>query len=278
MPVIALTQEMGSLAQEVSQRLAIDMGLVAMRHEVEQHVAEKMAVKPSLIRRFREGQAGVIERMRTDARSFAIYTAEELYDLADKGNVVLRGWGATMLLRPVSHVVCVRITRPMEKRVAWLMKHLEIDDEVAAAAEIRRSDDAHAHRMHQQFGVRWGDPLLYDLVLNTERLSVETCAAVIRELTQRPEFQETEDSRATLRNLALAAHVRAMLRETPDTGATNISVEVENGRAVLRGIVADAAELRATEQVTRQVPGITEVVNELKPMRAGSRFVTRTDD
>jgi cytidylate kinase len=277
MPVIALTQEMGSLAQEVAQQLATDMGLLAMRHEVEQHVAEKMAVKPSLIRRFREGQAGVIERMRTDARSFAIYTAKELYELAAKGNVVLRGWGATMLLRPVGHVVCVRITRPMEKRVAWLMKHLEIDDEAAAAAEIRRSDDAHAHRMQQQFDVRWGDPLLYDLVLNTDRLSVETCTATIRELTQRPEFQETEASRTTLRNLTLAAHVRAALRESPETGATNVSVEVEDGKVVLRGIVADPAELRATEQVASQVPDVTDVVNELKPMRAGTRFVTRTD-
>ncbi len=44
---------------------------------------------------------------------------------------------------------------------------------------MRRSDHAHATRMHAQFGVTWGDPLLYDLVLNTDRLSVDSCVAQI---------------------------------------------------------------------------------------------------
>ena len=86
----------------------------------------------------------------------------------------LRGWGATCLLRPVPHVVCVRVTCSFAKRVAWLQEHLGNDDVGFAEDEIRRSDRAHAARMHAQFGVTWGDPLLYDLVLNTDRVSVES--------------------------------------------------------------------------------------------------------
>jgi cytidylate kinase len=278
MPVIALTQEMGSLAKEVALSAAELMGLQVMRHEVEDHVARHMAVKPSLIRRLREGKAGVIERLRTDTSSLALYSAEEVFELASKGNVVLRGWGASRLLRAVPHVVCVRITRSMEQRIRWLMEHLEFDDEHAAAAEIRRSDEAHASRMQQQFGVRWGDPVLYDLVLNTDRLSVQTCAELIRAATLRPEFQETDASRAVLQNLTLEAHVRAALRDHPDTDHTNVSVEARGGQITLRGIVADATELTATEGVARAVDGVAVVINELRPMRAGSRFVTRTDE
>lgn len=277
MPVIALTHEMGSLAKDVAERLAADMGLALMRHELEDHVAERMHVKPSLVRRMREGKAGMLERMRTDKTTLAIYTAEELYELAAAGNVVLRGWGATMLLRPVSHAVRVRITRSLDKRIAWLMDNLDLKDEDAAAAEIRRSDDAHAHRMNEQFGVRWGDPRLYDMVLNTDRLSVESCASLIRELTQRPEFQETGVSRATLRNLTLAAHVRAALRTSPDTDHTNVTVEADGDSVVLRGIVDDADELKATEEVARRVPGVSSVTNEVRPMRASNRFVTNSD-
>ena len=277
MPVIALTHEMGSLAKDVAERLAADMGLSLMRHEVEDHVAERMHVKPSLIRRVREGKAGMFERMRTDKTTLAIYTAEELFELAAAGNVVLRGWGATMLLRPVQHAVRVRITRSRANRIAWLMENLDIKDEDAAAAEIRRSDDAHAHRMNEQFGVRWGDPRLYDLVLNTDRVSVESCALMIRQLTERPEFQETEASRAKLRNLTLAAHVRAALRATPDTDHTDVTVEADDGHVVLRGIVVDRDELNATEEVARRVPGVTSVVNEIRPMRTSNRFVTNSD-
>ena len=41
---------------------------------------------------------------------------------------VIRGWGATLLLRSVPHVPCVRIMRPFAQRVEWLMKQLDTDD------------------------------------------------------------------------------------------------------------------------------------------------------
>ena len=110
----------------------------------------------------------------------AVYTAEEVLEAAARGNVVLRGWGATCLLRPVPHVPCVRIMRPFDKRVQWLMEQLDTDDADVAEAEIRRSDQANAARMHEQFGVHWGDPVLFDLVLNTDRLSVDSCVQQIK--------------------------------------------------------------------------------------------------
>src|SRR6476620_6642778 len=179
MPVIALTQEMGSLAKDVALRLAEVAQLAVMRNEVVENVAGRMQVPASLIRRLREGKAGLVERLATDKQQVAVYTAEEVFAQAERGNVVLRGWGATCLLRPVQPVLRVRVTRPFPLRVDWLMEHLGTDDREAAEAEVRRSDAAHAARMNAQFGVTWGDPLLYDLVLNTERLSVETCVAQI---------------------------------------------------------------------------------------------------
>ena len=68
-----------------------------------------MQVPTSLIHRLREGKAGTLERLRADQASLAVYTTEEVLDVAARGNVVLRGWGATCLLRAVPHVVCVRV-------------------------------------------------------------------------------------------------------------------------------------------------------------------------
>jgi hypothetical protein len=132
MPVIALTQEMGSLAKDVALRLAEAGGLSVMRNEVVENVAGRMHVPASLIRRLREGKAGFVERLSTDKDRVALYTAEEVFAQAERGNVILRGWGATCLLGPVRHVVRVRVTRPLEQRVGWLMEHLGTDDREAA--------------------------------------------------------------------------------------------------------------------------------------------------
>ena len=272
MTVIALTEEMGSLATDVADHLATDLGLAVMRHEVVDNVSTRMHVPTSLINRLREGKAGTLERLRADKASLAVYMTEEVLEVAARGNVVLRGWGATCLLRTVPHVVCARVTRPFAQRVAWLRDQLGADDIAFVEEEIRRSDRAHAARMHAQFGVTWGDPLLYDLVLNTDRLSVETCARQIAALAQRPEFAETDASRARLQNMALAARVRAALRADAATRHIDVTVDSDAGRIVLAGIVLDADEMPAAERVARAVAGVAAVDNQLKVMARSRQF------
>ncbi len=274
MPVIALTQGMGSLAQDVAEQLAADLGLATLQHEVAERVAGKMHVPKSLISRLRAGKAGPIERLRVDREAIAVYTAEEVLEAAAKGNVVIRGWGATLLLRSVPHVPCVRIMRPFAQRVEWLMKQLDTDDTELAENEIRRSDASNAARMHEQFGVTWGDPVLFDMVLNTERLSVQTCVEQIKDLLQRPEFAETDVSRAMLQGMALSAHVRAALSSNEDTHAVDVTIDSVDGRVTLSGIVADDAEKQAAARVAGAVAGVSAVDNQLHAISDARHFPT----
>lgn len=274
MPVIALTQGMGSLAQDIAEKLAAELGVATLQHEVAERVADKMHVSKSLINRLRAGKAGPIERLTADKESIAVYTAEEVLDAAAKGNVVLRGWGATCLLRSVPHVPCIRIMRPFEKRVQWLMAELDTDDVGLAEAEIRRSDQANAARMHEQFGVEWGDPSLFDMVLNTDRLSVDTCVQQIKGLLARPEFAETDASRALLQSMALHAHVRAALRAHEATREVDVSIEGSGSVIVLRGIVVNTAERDAAEKVAAGVAGVTGVDSQLRVMAASKLFTS----
>jgi cytidylate kinase len=274
MPVIAITQEMGSLAKDVGMQLAESLKLDTMRHEVVERLSEKLNMPKSVIRRLREGKAGLVERLTTDRQKIAVYSAEEVFELANKGNIVLRGWGATCMLRPVPHVVGVRITRSFEKRVDWLMENLGTDDRDFAQDEIRRSDEAHAARMHQQFGVTWGDPLLYDLVLNTDRVSVASCVELITQLTRRPEFQETEASRAMLADMTLTARIRAAFKDNEATRDTKVTIESHGGLVSLLGIVISDAERSEAERVVSTVQGVTGVDNQLRVMSTSRRFTS----
>jgi cytidylate kinase len=271
MPVVAMTHEMGSLARDVALELGARMGLKSLQHEVGDHIAERLHVPKSLIRRLREGKAGFLEKLRADEDAEAVFTAEDVLTIASEGDVVIRGWGATCLLRSVPHIPCIRVTRSLENRVQWLMEHLELDDAEAALHEIRRSDSAHSVRMHERFGVTWGDPVLYDLTLNTDRLTIESCVLQIQHLLARPEFQETPASRAKLANMTLEAHVRSALRGDPSTHDVRVTIEADGSRVILRGIVVSQAERKATERVVRSVPQVTEIDDQLKLM-AGSKM------
>lgn len=274
MPVIAMNQEMGSKGKDVAALLAAQLGLSLVRHEVVDHVAEKMRTKKSLVRRIMEGKAGFIEGMSADKKSLAVYTAEEVFELALKGNVVIRGWGATYLLRQVPHIPCIRVCAPFDVRVKFLMERLDTDDEDVVREELRRSDAAHIANMHHRFGVTWGDPLIYDMVLNTERLSVETCVEQIKHLLTRPEFQETVQARARLGNIALEWRVRAALKSAPDTDEVNVSIEADEGTVRLSGIVLHQSERAAAEKVAAEVAGVKAVDNQLKVMSRSKIFTS----
>lgn len=272
MPVIAMNQEMGSQGKFVAEKLAEELGMEIVRHEIMQHVAEKMHMRKSTLQRFLEGKSGLLERWGTDEASLALFKVEEILDLAAKGNVIIRGWGATHILRPIPHIPCVRVGAPFATRLKWLMNSLGTDDEDMVAEEIRHSDMAHRANMQHQFGVAWGEPMQYDITLNTERLSVATCVEMIKELLKRPEFKETPESRAKLANLTIEYHVRAALRAHAKTADVKISISADSGKVTLEGIAASTEERHAIAEVVGHVPGVKSTDNKLKTMKYTKMF------
>jgi hypothetical protein len=158
----------------------------------------------------------------------------------------------------------VRICAPLEARVKSLMQRLDTDDEAFIREEIERSDEAHAAAMQTRFHVRWGDPLLYDITLNTDRVSIPSCIEQVIALARRPEFQETEASRAKLANLALEARVRAAFVAHQPTEHVEVTVVADGDRVTLRGMVRDETERKSAVEVAHKVPGVAHVHAELR--------------
>jgi cytidylate kinase len=271
MPVIAMTREMGSGGREVAQRVAEKMGLTVILHELVEHdLAEHMHVRDSAIHHRLEGGATLRERWQISTKRLARYTAEEVLDLARRGNVLIRGWGACVALREVPHVARVRICTPIEVRERVVMEQSGLKDRSAARREIERNDATHKRTLQVAYGVDREDPLLYDLVLNTDRISIETCVKLVCDLVESPEFRETEASRAILEDKTLEAHVRIKLRERfiAGTGVSGIEATANGGRVVLTGTAIHTALAADASKVVGEIAGVKEVVNRMVVVHA----------
>jgi len=266
MAVIAMTREMGSLGKDVAAGLAEQMGLTVVHHElVEHHLAERLGVKESAVHRYLEGGASLFERWKIDKQKLSRYTAEEILELAQKGNVIIRGWGATGVLRHLSHVLRVRVCADMAFRERVMMERLGLTDATAARREIERSDAAHAGIVRGFFGVDWQNPLLYHLVVNTSGVPIETCVKIVRLLAERPEFQDTEETRSALADKLIESRVRAALG---DAFTTPVTVSVVKGKVMLTGTTL--SPIGNVEELVRAVPGVTEVENRIVAVRSGA--------
>ncbi|MGH8664839.1 MAG: cytidylate kinase family protein [Burkholderiales bacterium] len=264
MPLIAMTREMGSLGKDVAKGVADALGIPVLHHEIIEPLADKMRLRKSHVIKLLEGQPSFFERLTADHTSLCIYTADETFSLASKdAGAILRSWGAANLLRPVAHVVCVRVCAPKPLRIERMQARMKTSDESLARREVESNDEAHAAIVRRHFGVDWWDAEQYDLVLNTERVSIDECVDTVLRHVRHPDFQETPASHAKLENLRLEAHVRSALRQAPATRTIRIAISADQGRIKLEGVVDTSADKRAVADVAAAVPGVTDVTNDL---------------
>ncbi|HKA39133.1 MAG TPA: cytidylate kinase family protein [Burkholderiales bacterium] len=264
MPIVAMTYEAGAQGKEVASHVAEKSGLDLACHRMfEQQVAERLHANRKRVHRFLQGKPGLLDRLITDQGAVAVYTAEQVYELASRGDVLICGWGATHLLRPVAHVLCVRICAPIDHRVAVLMEWLGIGEEEAYAT-IAESDAARAATMRD---LAPDDGTAYDLVLDTARVPVAECVTEITRLLGEPVLQETAESRGKLNALRREAQVRAALRADAATAGVGSFVKVitdpYNGRIALEGAVQTYELKGNAERVVAALPWVSKVENHL---------------
>lgn len=271
--MIAMTREMGSLGKDVAAELAARTNRKVVYHEIIEPIANKMRLRKSHVVRFLEGKSGIWERLTTDRTSLSIFTAAETFRfLRDGATGVIRGWGAVHLLKNVPHVIRIRICAPLETRIVRMMERLNTDNRSTVEHEIQLSEEAHTAITRRHFGLNWRDPEHYDLVLCTERLSVEECVEEIECVMRKPRFQETPESLRLVDNLALEWSVRAALRRDSRTAATSCTVEAADGAVCMRGVVDTPEEVVAASEAAASA-GARSVDNQLRPAAsAGSRY------
>jgi len=116
------------------------------------------------------------------------------------------------------------------------------------------------------------DPLLYDLTLNTERLSVAEGATLVEHAIEAARCQPTERSREAARDLSLAAQARARLVRDPATRHLRVSITAAGGALTATGTVdSEPARARVLEVVGR-VPDADGVVDKITVIQFGRGF------
>jgi cytidylate kinase len=261
-----MTREMGTLGKDVALGLAEALDLKIIHHELVEHdLAERLGVQESAVHHYLEGGASLLERWKIDKQRLSRYTALEILDLAQQGNIIIRGWGATALLRDVPNVLRIRICAPMAFRERVMMKRLGIKDARVVRREIERSDAAHSRILQGFFGLNWESPLLYHAVLNSEVVPVATCVKAVRLLAEDAAFQETPATRAALKDKLIEWNIRSVLAEqhASGLGMPGIEVSVDGGMVILSGTVTHPQLAKVVVQTVREVPGVVEVESRL---------------
>jgi cytidylate kinase len=262
MAIVTIAHETGSGGPEIGLELAKRLGYRYVDREMLSEAALRYGVGEDKLTQVDETKPSLFERFDVETRQYITVLQSALLDTAEQDNVVINSRGGQVLLRGVAHALRVRVIAPLDLRVKRVMRKMagpmqESVDLRTTAEMVRRSDHEKHGRMRYLYDVDWGDPALYDLVLNTEKLSTEAAVEVIAGLVRG--FTATEESRQDVRNRALASRVRSALAAHLETRKYRINVEADRGVVRLEGTAA----LDRAAEVARTVEGVTDVRTQL---------------
>ncbi len=265
MPLIAMNREMGSLGKDVARGLSQALGLKVKHHEIIDHIANRARIRKSHVISFLEGTEGFLERLTVDHLKLRILTADEIVSLAESSEgIILRGWGATSLLKEVPHAVRVCISASRRERVQRMMKRLDTTNEEEAERIVRQNDEAAQAVMRRHFHIDVRDINEYDIGFNTDRMGVDQCTDEILKMVKSAQFAETDESRAKLRDVAVAHHVRAALRTHASTAHCWVRVSATAGRVTLEGTVDNREQVETCAEIASRIKGVAELDNCLR--------------
>jgi cytidylate kinase len=174
-------QEERGLANEILKALRAMPGLSGVPMEAEPRTTESEALQPerhALQFPFVGLFTAVAPPLSVAFDRYVRMVGMVIRKLAREGNVLLLGRGSQVLLRSNPGVLHVQVVAPLDYRLGQVMAGLRLSKR-EAQNRVRASDHARSDYLRRYHDVDWLDPTLYDLVINTGRLTVEAAAQLI---------------------------------------------------------------------------------------------------
>ena len=264
MAIITISREMGTGALQIARDVAKKLRYTLIDGPKLAELAPSYGLTPDILERVDEKPPAYIT---ADDRLHASYlnTIElMLLDCVKKGNVVLYGRGAQDLLPAFRNVLRVRFIAPFDERVETFAEREWIDPDLARDL-IRKSDHQRGGFIHFYFDRDWNDPLGYDLVYNTVKLSrnaiVESIVAAAKDLKLK---EAEEEAGGMLDDIILGKRVETSLLKSDLVQNMHFKITTQNGEVLLSGHVHTDQERKNAVKITEKVAGVRQVIDRLQ--------------
>jgi CMP/dCMP kinase len=178
MGTITISREIGSLGCQVAQAAARRLGYQVVWREVINQAAMRAGAPEMALAVIDDlGLLGLHPEPQAQ-QAYLRAIAQVMTELADAGDIVIIGRAGQVILGRREDVFHVRVMAPVETRAARLAASRGISIP-AAQAQVAASDRSRSLYLRHNYAARWDDPDLYDLMLNTARVSVEDAGDLI---------------------------------------------------------------------------------------------------
>lgn len=197
-PSIAISRQAGSGGAEIAALVGELLGWPVYDHELLKRIAEEKGLQKRLVERLDERHGGWLEEMITDfcigggskEIGYLRSLLGQFATLSEQGHCVIVGRGGAQVM-PAQTTLRVRVIAPRSDRIEAVQKRREIS-RAEAERWIDRTDAERRNFIKHYFDRDPDDFMGYDLMLNTGKLPVRTCAELIEKAARAMEAKVTD--------------------------------------------------------------------------------------
>jgi cytidylate kinase len=257
MAIITISRGSYSKGKEVAEKVALKLGYQCFAREVLLGASKEFNIPQIKLARAIHDAPSIFERFSYGKEKFIAYFQSALLKSVQRDNVVYHGLAGHFFLKEIDHVLKVRIITDMEDRIKLEMERQGISREQALA--VLKRDDSERRKWSQHlYGIDTADPILYDLVIHVDKVTVDDAVDVICHTVGMPTFKTTFESQKALDDLVLASEVKTTLIEIkPDIEVFVRDGDVSLGASAL--IMKDPSLVQEMERIVRRIPGVKDV-------------------
>ncbi len=263
MAIITISRGSYSRGREVAELVAQKLGYDCISRDIILEASEQFNIPEVRLIRAIHDAPSVLERFTYGKEKYIAYFQAALLRFAREDNIVYHGLAGHFFLPRISHVLKVRIIADLEDRIRLEMDHEGISYG-EALRQLKKDDEQRRKWSYTLYGIDTTDSALYDLVIHIQKISVPDAADIIVHTVNRAAFQTTEESLKSIRDLALAAQVRAALVEL--NPAVEVSADDGYVHIMTKASVLGMAMGEQLEKIARKIRGVEHVEIFMQPM------------
>jgi cytidylate kinase len=178
MAVITISRQLGSWGDEVAQAVASRLGYEVLCRELINQAAIRAGAPDMALAAIDDlGLLGIHPAPKS-RQAYQQAILDVMQEAANRDNIIIIGRAGQVILSNFPNTLHVKVIAPASIRARRIAETHNIPIE-AASAQIETSDRARRNYLRRYYHVRWDDPELYDLIVNTQRLSPDQAACLI---------------------------------------------------------------------------------------------------
>ena len=189
MAIVTISRQLGSLGDEVATALSSKLGWSVITRQT---LLDRYLKPVSNSRDFhilKESAKAYLDEYKPGF-TYLAYLEEKLYELTEDESVVMVGFGSQVIFADHDDALHVRIIAPENIRINRVRRQYSVEDEEARRILVT-ADRKHKRFVSTIFDIDLTHSDLYDLTLNTAKLSVDACVAAI--ISIQDDIQQQKD-------------------------------------------------------------------------------------